>query len=269
MDDEAVERAYANAMAAWPGVPLAREVFANAVRGLSAADFERLNAADLYLALACARGEPAAISVFDREHTGVIERAVVASGATPAETAELVQIVRVRVLVGKTSDGVPPIGGFNGRSHLARWVKVVAAREAARLLAHDRREDLIDDHSIADRAVEVDARLEHMKRLYREEFRAAFAVAVDALTDRERLILRQHVLDGLGIDQLAPLYQVHRATAARWIAAAQRAVIDKTHQALRDRLKVSGEDLDSILRLIRSELDISLPDALRAAGNPK
>jgi RNA polymerase sigma-70 factor (ECF subfamily) len=169
------------------------------------------------------------------------------------------------VLLGR-HDAAPAIASFSGRSSLASWVKVVATREAARLLAHDRREEPRDDLAIADRAAETDPRLEHLKRTYREEFRAAFAAAVDALTDRERLLLRQHVLDGLGIDQLAPLYSVHRATAARWVAAAQRAVIEKTHQALRDRLRIPHDELESILRLIRSQLDISLPLALREAG---
>lgn len=269
MEDDAAARAYAAAAAAWPGVPLAPEAFAAAVAGLTADELAELRAPDLYLALACARGEPAALAVFDRDLVGVIERAVAGAGATSAETAELVQIVRVRLLVAKTPEAAPAIAGFSGRSALASWVKVVATREAARLLAHDRREDLAGDHPIADRAADSDPRLEHLKRVYREEFRAAFAAAVDALTDRERLLLRQHVLDGLGIDQLAPLYQVHRATAARWIAAAQRAVIDKTHAALRDRLRIPADELASILRLIRSQLDISLPVALREAGDNK
>jgi RNA polymerase sigma-70 factor (ECF subfamily) len=265
-DAEAVASAFAAAASAWPDVPLAREVFAEAVRDLGADDLAKLRAPDLYLALACAQAEPAALAVFDRDLVGVIERAVTVAGATPAETAELVQIVRVRLLVAKAPDAAPAIAGFSGRSSLASWVKVVATREAARLLAHDRREEPSDDLAIADRAAETDPRLEHLKRTYREEFRAAFAAAVDALTDRERLLLRQHVLDGLGIDQLAPLYNVHRATAARWVAAAQRAVIEKTHRALRDRLRIPHDELESILRLIGSQLDISLPLALREAG---
>jgi RNA polymerase sigma-70 factor (ECF subfamily) len=265
-DAEAVASAFAVAAAAWPDVPLAREVFDAAVRDLSIDELAKLRTADLYLALACAQGAPAALAVFDRDLVGVIERAVTAAGATPAETAELVQIVRVRLLVAKTPDAPAAIAGFSGRSSLASWVKVVATREAARLLAHDRREQPTDDLAIADQAAEADPRLEHLKRTYREEFRAAFAAAVDALTDRERLLLRQHVLDGLGIDQLAPLYNVHRATAARWVAAAQRAVIERTHQAMRDRLRIPHEELQSILRLIQSQLDISLPLALREAG---
>ena len=263
MPDEAVTRAYEAARSARPDVPLALEAFAEAVAGI---DLAHARTDDLYLAIACAKGEPAALAAFDRELTGVIERAVVASGATPAETAELVQIVRVRLLAPKP-DAPPAIATFTARSTLASWVKVVATREAARLLAHDRREELADDDAIADHlSAGSDPQLDHLKKVYREEFRAAFAAAVDALTDRDRLLLRQHVLDDLSIDQLAPLHGVHRATAARWVAAARRAVIEGTRKALIARLRIAAGELDSILRLIHSQLDVSLPAALREAG---
>jgi RNA polymerase sigma-70 factor (ECF subfamily) len=223
------------------------------------------HARDLYLAIACAHGGAAALAAFDRELAGVIERAVVAAGATPAETAELVQIVRVRLLVAKA--GAPPaIASFSGRASLAGWVKVVATREAARLLAHDRREELVEDDALAARiGATADPQLDHLKRVYREEFRAAFATAVDALADRERLLLRQYTLDGLSIDELAKLHAIHRATAARRVNAARAAVIDGTRAALVARLRIDPAELGSILRLIHSQLDISLPAALRDA----
>lgn len=273
----ALEAAFAAAREAWPELAVPFEAFAEhvarAVPEPDASRIAQLRAGDLYLALACARGEPAAIAAFDRELTGVIERAAASAGATPAEVAELVQIVRVRLLVAKTAEA-PAIATFSGRSSLAGWVKVVAAREAARLLARDRRQEPLEDDALAgELAAGDDPELDHLKRTYREEFRAAFAAAVDALTDRERLLLCQHTLDGLGIDALAKLYGIHRATAARWVAAARQAVVDGTRAQLTARLRVAPDELDSILRLIRSQLDVSLPPALReragrGAGDP-
>ena len=267
----AVAEAFAAAQAAWPALAVPLEAFAagvaRAVPEASARAVAGLHAADLYLALACAQGEQAALAAFDRDLTGVIERAATASGATPAEAAELVQIVRVRLLVGKTAAApAPAIATFSGKASLASWVKVVATREAARLLARDRRQEPLEDEVLAKEiASGDDPQLEHLKRTYREEFRAAFAAAVEALTDRERLVLRQYTLDGLGIDQLAQLHHIHRATAARWVAAARRAVVEGTRRALIARLRVPPDELDSILRLIRSQLDVSLPAALRDA----
>ena len=251
----AVARALAEARLAWPDVALDDDAFAASVARVagevSDAAVAKLRTADLYLATACARGEPAAIAAFDRALVAVIERAVTAAGATPAETTELVQIVRVRLLVAKPG-AEPTIATFSARASLASWVKVVATREAARLLAHDRREELASDDELAGHLTAgADPQLEHLVRTYREEFRAAFADAVDALTDRERLLLRQNVLDGVGIDALAELYKIHRATAARWVAAARQSVIEATRAALVTRLNIAPDQLDSILALLR------------------
>jgi RNA polymerase sigma-70 factor (ECF subfamily) len=227
---------------------------------------EETRAQHLALAQACARGDAAAIAAFDSEYVRVIERAVAAAGATPAETAELVQIVRVRLLVKKPGAEQPAIASFSGRSNLASWVKVVATREAARLLLRDRREPQIEDEQLArELAAGDNPELAHLKQRYREEFRVAFAEAVAALTDRDRLLLAQSLLDGLGIDALATQLAVHRATVARWLAAARESVIAGTRAVLRARLRIAPDELDSILRLIRSQLDISLPGALRDA----
>ncbi|CAN5546150.1 hypothetical protein BH11MYX1_BH11MYX1_31420 [soil metagenome] len=270
----AVARAFAQGQAAWPELAVTADLFAasvaRAVGETGTPAVASLRAEDFYLAIGCARGEPAAIAAFDRDMTSVIERAVKAAGATPAETTELVQIVRVRLLVVKTAEApLPAISTFSGRSSLASWVKVVATREAARLLARDRREESLEDEVLAGHlAGGSDPKLEHLKRVYREEFRAAFSTAVDGLTDRERLLLRQYALDGLGIDELSALHAIHRATAARWVNAARRAVTDGTRKALLSRLRVGPDELDSILRLIESQFDVSLPAALRAAGKP-
>ena len=76
-------------------------------------------------------------------------------------------------------------------------------------------------------------------------------------------MLRQHTLDRLAIDQLAALHGIHRATAARWVEAARQAVIAGTRRALTQRMRLSKDELASIIRLIQSQLDISLPDVLR------
>jgi RNA polymerase sigma factor (sigma-70 family) len=151
-----------------------------------------------------------------------------------------------------------------GRGGLAAWVRVVATREAARLLRKERRHEPTEDDELA-RVLAPDAgpELDYLKRLYRDEFKNAVHAAIAGLSDRERLVLRQHALDGLSIDQLAALHRVHRATTARWIAGARKAVLDGTRRALTDRLRLRPAELDSILRLIDSQLDVSLPGLLR------
>src|SRR5262249_43055522 len=66
-----------------------------------------------------------------------------------------------------------------------------------------------------------DPEIEHFKRLYAAEFRAALSEAIAGLASRERNLLRHGFADALSIDQIGALYGVHRSTAARWIHAAR------------------------------------------------
>jgi len=70
--------------------------------------------------------------------------------------------------------------------------------------------------------------------------------------------MRPDHLDRLTIDDLARIYGVHRATAARWVAAAHEAVLDGCKRALAERLGLSTSELDSIIALVQSQLDISV-----------
>ncbi len=70
--------------------------------------------------------------------------------------------------------------------------------------------------------------------------------------------MRQHYLDGLTLDELATLYGTHRATAARWLAAARQALLDGTRQALMSRLRMPRAECESVIRMARSELDMTM-----------
>jgi RNA polymerase sigma-70 factor, ECF subfamily len=257
------------ARAAWPEVRIEPELFITAIARYLPGDREpaeglgTLHVEDLYLATACAAGEPAALAAFERTCGPVIAHAIVAAGATSAERADLEQVVRQRLLVAPADDATPRIASYSARGTLGSWVRVVATREAARMLPRARREVSAEDEELATLIVgDDDPEIGYLKRLYRHEFKLAFDAAVHALGDRERLVLRQRVLDGLSIDQLAALHGVHRATAARWVEAARDAVVAATQRELIRRLGLSRDEVASVMRLIRSQLDVSLPRLL-------
>ena len=71
-------------------------------------------------------------------------------------------------------------------------------------------------------------------------------------------MLRYHLIDRLNIDQIAAIHDVHRATAARWLVRIRAQLEERTREELRRALGVSGAELDSIIRLIQSQLDLSI-----------
>jgi RNA polymerase sigma-70 factor (ECF subfamily) len=90
------------------------------------------------------------------------------------------------------------------------------------------------------------------------ELEAAFRSSFAALAPRERNLLRYQVLDRLGIDRIGALHGVHRATAARWIAHARKALIEGVRRRMKDRLGIDRKELDSTLQQVASRIELSL-----------
>jgi RNA polymerase sigma-70 factor (ECF subfamily) len=256
---------------AWPTVELATDRYiAHLARhlpeGLAVEQaLDQMHTDDLYLACACALGNRQAVLAFE-QHCLVGLEAVLARYRTSSDlVAEVKQRVRERALV--SAEGPPRIERFSGRGDLRGWVRVMAAREAINLLRQSRRDAWIDDDTRLHALLTPgDAALDHAKARYVEEFKQAFSAALRSLPPRDQTLLRQHVIDGLSIDQLGALYGVHRATAARNLERARQAVLAATRQRLASVLRVRTSELDSILRLIRSRVEITLRWLVRRRG---
>ena len=79
-----------------------------------------------------------------------------------------------------------------------------------------------------------------------------------ALTPRDRRLLRMSVVDGLGIDQICTVYQVHRATCARWLVSIREQLVDAIYKELGAKLNATRAELVSLRAALASQLDISL-----------
>lgn len=218
-----------------------------------------MQAADLYLAAACAEGEPAALAMFERTLVPPLRRALSKLSANAATIDEAVQRVTIMVLVG---EGKPPqIAGYGGRGTLNSWLRTIAVRTTRRTLGTEQTRALGQDEEVAELPSAVrDPELELLRVRYRDTVRAAFARAFAQLDTRDRNVLRQYYIDGLTIDQLAVLYRVNRATTARWVAGARLAVVKVTRDQLVTGAGIPDGDVDSVLRLVRSQLEVSVRD---------
>jgi RNA polymerase sigma-70 factor, ECF subfamily len=261
MRAEGLAELWRSARAAWPSVQLGAEVFmAHLARHLPADaaasdDLAQVNVADLYLACACATGDVHAIEAFEHHCLDGVNRALARLGFDADAIAEVKQLIRCRVLLA--DKGPPRILEYRGRGALRAWVRVIAVREALRRIQRSDREIEIDDVDKLQAFVTASG-LEREKQSYRKVFSEALDRALRALPNRDRTMLRQHVLDGMTIDQLGALYRIHRTTAARTLDRARRFLFASTRAHMRAVLDVSSTELNSILRLIRSRLDVSL-----------
>jgi RNA polymerase sigma-70 factor (ECF subfamily) len=108
----------------------------------------------------------------------------------------------------------------------------------------------------------VDPELGYIAERYRGEVEDAFRQALAALDGEQRTLLRMHFVDAVTLDELARLRNMHRATIARHLAATRRTILDQIRRQLRERLAVSTDELVSLLRLVRSRLQISVAQLL-------
>ena len=215
------------------------------------ADGARLE--EVYLATACARGDDAAIEAFEATVFPAIDGALRHAGLE-SRIAEVRQILRVRLFVGRP-DAPPKIATYTGRASLARWLRVIALREA---FALDESAAPDAERWTATLADPENPELIHLRVTYQASFEAAVARGCALLRPAERNLLRLYFFDNLTIDEIGELYRVHRATAARRVARAQGALAAHVRRILRRELCVVGSELDSILRLVGSRLDLSL-----------
>lgn len=213
---------------------------------------------DLYLALACARGDAGALRAFEAAYVPDLRATVRKRGGDEALAAEVIQTLRTRLFVGPA----PKIASYSGRGALRVWLRVVAARIVLELEASAPAAE--DDGAIWELPAPGDhVDVEHWKRASRDAFRAAFSESLATLSPRDRTLLAQYHLDGLTLQELGALYKVHTATAGRWIAAARQAVMDRTRARLAARMQLSAGELASLVQAIRSRLDLSLSRLLR------
>jgi RNA polymerase sigma-70 factor (ECF subfamily) len=262
---------------AWPdialdGVDVVAFVGRQVTADLADAALDGLRPTDLYLACACAKQLPVAIAAFDRDYMREVDIALARMRIGPPRLADVKQLVRQRLFVGGGTAGTPTSAGkiseYGGRGDLRRWVRSVAVRTCLNDLRKGKREVLVDDdHLIAQHAIAADdPEVEYMKRTYSTEFKAAFSEALKSLGAREQTLLRYHHVDGLNIDEIGAIYRVHRVTAFRWLEKAKEKLVEATLVVMRTRLNVSPRELESVLRLIRSQVHLSL---VRHLGGPQ
>ncbi len=177
-----------------------------------------------------------------------------AKGDGDAEDA--IQRVRMVLFLG-TDDAPPRLLAYAGRGDLRKWVRVAATRAWLNGKRSVRREVLDEDAALGEQTT-FDPEVAMLKTAYRAVFRDAFRTALGELTPRQRTLFRQHYIDGMTMEQMGLLYQVHRLTVFRWIEAARGEISETTRRLMAEKLTAKDAEVASVLRMIQSQLDFSL-----------
>lgn len=233
------------------------------------ARFETLATLDWYellLAASCRRGDAKALRRLDEEYMARSRPALRDLGLDVATIEGVLQDVRT-LLVAPRQEAPPRICGYAGQGGLRKLVRVIAVREGLARLRKQQRECPSDEDRLFERhGASLDPELAGIERQHRVALKAAFEAAVSELTSRQRNLLRLQTLDGLPVEQIAKLYQVHRVTASRWLGDARAAVAKGTRRHLRQALQLDTRGMASLIRVVQSQIDMSLERILATRG---
>lgn len=217
-----------------------------------------LHAADVLLALACARGDERALQELHRRIGQVVTRAVARLRSTGAFLEEVRQLLSQRLLV-PAEGSAPRVLDYRGKGPLERWLRAAALRVALNLLETDRSPREQGESAI--RALPDqgdDPELQLLRRRYAPEFKEAVEAALKGLSPKERNFLRLYFVEGLTVEQIGAMQGAHKSTVSRWLARARETVGVQVRQLLGNRLHLSAGELESLMGLLQSELELSL-----------
>ncbi len=267
-----IEDVVARATERWPGIELASSVFARALAtGLlgetppTPAELEGVCGTELFLTTACAAGDRRAIEHLERSYISEVPRAIMRVAADRSTRDEVIQRLRTKLLVS-TPERRARIAEYRGRGALAAWLRVAALREAITVQRERRGEIIPDgmvaDHALAKRSAGVAPSPEHALARARHgaDLRKLFADVVAALPPEDRTILRLHYVDALEMDEIGQIFGVHRSTISRRIAKIREHVATTMRKRIRESSRASTSDIESILRLMQTDLGMSIHD---------
>ncbi|MCU0682484.1 MAG: sigma-70 family RNA polymerase sigma factor [Polyangiaceae bacterium] len=218
---------------------------------------------DFFFARACAGGDRTALTHFEREVLRPVGDFVAGIDPSPAFADEVRQQLGERLFARGEGASRGAIDEYGGRGPLGAWARVASTRLALNLRRGARREG--QRATSVEEAVGAALDLAYVKERYREPFAEALREALLGLPPHQRALLRLYHVEGLSLEAMAALYRVHLSTMSRRLARAREEVAEGALRGLRERLGASASEVESLVPLVLSRLEMSFE---RLLGEP-
>ncbi len=258
-----------------------------------------LQASDLYLALACARGNEFAWWDFDANYRRFVERIAQHLASAGADAEEVVDFVYTELYGTRVVEGIrqSKFATYTGRGTLRGWLRAVVWHTIVDLHRARRDEISIDDWSEGGgetddrpgwRAQAHAGERAMVESVTRERYGAPTLAALDAafaaLDDHEKLLLLYYHVEGLKLREIArlveeprsplrrwfqrqskrrnaiPQSRVHESTVMRWLEKVYARVHERFRDDLRDKSGFSDEEIAVCIQIAGGDM---APENLR------
>jgi RNA polymerase sigma-70 factor len=297
---------YSRCAEAYPEVDLSREDFREAVIGAvdkylvgfakkgeipTAQEIRKfineLKDLDLYLTLACARGDEQAWWQFDRQHRSFIERLAHQLVSRGMDANEVIDSVYVELYGTKTVEGVrqSKFRTYTGRGTLRGWLRTVISHTAVDLYRGRQDEIPLEEWSSSGdempegqgwRSEAHGSETSMLEKVARERYRSVTIAALDqslaTLDAHETLLLLYYHVEGLKLREIARIVEaptssirrwfqrrskrqgnsptrVHESTVMRWLANVYKKVSERFQSELKNKHGLSPAEIDICLEI--------------------
>ncbi|HXU61246.1 MAG TPA: sigma factor-like helix-turn-helix DNA-binding protein [Polyangia bacterium] len=258
-----LERAHQEGRKRWLPVELPFERFVALVNQASVTlEALRGRPDELYLAYAAADGAPGAAEVVDDQFCATLRPSLRRVGVVADAIPDVLQIVRERLLAGSQ----PRLGKYDGTIPLRSWIRVVAVRIGIDLARSGSGSARVES-SFATQMTEppADAAALLAKAQFRARMEMALREELARLPPDRRLVFRLHFAQNESVESIARRFAVHRVTVARWLWDSGERICDNLRQRFRTDLGIDASDFDSLVRGMRSTMNLSVGKLLETS----
>lgn len=252
----------AHATEHWPDAPLGKPSVLEhlAARLAGAQPASRL---DLVFAALVLSDYPPAVAQFEALVRTEARRALGPIDQATTFVDEVNQLVLERLLVSTPTQHAR-LADYAGQGPLSAWLRAVATRLALNARRSTARVDFVSQVPDGPLAA-PDPEFAALRRSHQLHFKQAFEHALTTLTARERTLLRLTTLDGLTLAQVGSIYAKDASTVSRWLTVTRATLLEKTRERLSAELGLTTLELDSVMRVAESDLNVSLSRLLQSS----
>lgn len=234
-----------------------------------------LKSLDLYMGLACMRGDEQAWWEFDRQHRSFIERWTRHLVRSDADADDVIDAVYVELFGTKVVDGVrqSKFRTYTGRGSLRGWLRAIILHAAVDLHRAAKIEIPVDEWSESGEDLPArnvsggESEDAMLTSVVRERYRSATVAALDqaltTLDDHETLLLLYYHVEGLKLREIARIVEepaspirrwfqrrnsrrsrVHESTVMRWLDKVYQKISDRFHAELAGKHGLKPEEIE-------------------------
>lgn len=288
-----VAEVHAACRARYPTVDLPLEVFSQRIRevldagaGRQESDrefqdrllaaFERLAHCDLYLALACSRGDRIAWEYFADEYLPALRSFAARACGDACAGEDLAQELAAGMLAESARGpdecgraGCGRLASYGGRSSLLGWLRVVVAHAAIDRMRQRRRETPIDESAEGGRSA-PDVR-ERFRQTVNESsvderwgpsLAALLAEEIRRLPPSDKLLLALYYLEEVPLGPIGRLFGVHEATVSRRLVRLRTAIRKNVERECRRKHGLRPGDVEQLWQWVAQKGELPLAEIL-------